>query len=154
MDIGREDAALAANALVLIRWLLARRRRADARGQCGIDHLDAAIPWLAFVQRLQHHAPPPPASSVGTTGKPSSTRRTGCADHAQSSLCGRSRRPGPAPTGDLEAAAPASDPSRPQTARRTPLLIRHQTTNQGCSPKRTALNQRSSDLEIHFVHAA
>lgn len=60
MDIGREDAALAANALVLIRWLLARRRRADARGQCGIDHLDAAIPWLAFVQRLQHHAPPPP----------------------------------------------------------------------------------------------
>lgn len=33
-----------------------------------------------------------------------------------------------------------------------PLLIRHQSANQGRFPKRAALNQRSAELGIHFVN--
>ena len=42
----------------------------------------------------------PSASSAGTAGRPSSTRRNGCAGHARPSLSGRSRRLHPGSAGD------------------------------------------------------
>lgn len=119
----------------------------------GIDHLDAVGASAGLVQRLQYHVPDPrlrPAPELAIDRVP------GAEMAVQITPCGPC-------SGDPE--YPIEHQSmitRPPTSPRTPLdyerlekgplLIRHQTSNQHRSPQRTALNQRSADLGILFVH--
>ena len=120
----------------------------------GIDHLNAGKTFAVLVQRLQHDVP-----GLRLCPAPEPADRVPCPEMAvQITPCSPS--PGDPEHSVQHQPVIARPPPPPwphldhERLEERPLRIRHQSTTQGCSPQRTALNQRSGDLGIHFVHTA